>query len=138
MSARVDQFCDKLRDRLNAIEGRLTSLKTNIEAVPRRAEKAVRGKLDEAREKLRARKEHVEQTCATLKARAQDKATETDSAIRQWEATRETQELNPRADRAEAYAAAAMDHAAASIDEVEDAVLYAAVARLDADEAHWS
>jgi hypothetical protein len=47
-------------------------------------------------------------------------------------AKRETRKLNARADRAETYAADAVDDAAARIDEAEEAILYAAVARLDA------
>jgi hypothetical protein len=34
MSAKVDQFCNQLRDRLNTIEGRLQSAKTNIQSLP--------------------------------------------------------------------------------------------------------
>jgi hypothetical protein len=37
MSAKVDKFCDRLRDRLNAIAGRLQSVKTNVAALPDQA-----------------------------------------------------------------------------------------------------
>ena len=68
MSVAVDQFCDKLRDRLNAIDGRFESFKADMQALPQKAETAVRGKLEDARNKLQAQKEHFEQTRANLKA----------------------------------------------------------------------
>ena len=71
MNAKVDQFCDKLRNRLDTVEGRLKAVKTNMKALPGQAEKALRDKLDEARTKIQAQKERIEQTRANLKARAQ-------------------------------------------------------------------
>jgi hypothetical protein len=50
-------------------------------------------------------------------------------------ARRETRKLNARADRAETYAADTIDSAVASIDEAEDAIHEAAVARIDTDAA---
>ena len=133
MSERVDKFCDSLRERLNALEGHFQSFKTDVQALPAKAEKALRDKLETARTKLHAQKERIEKTRANLKAHAQQKMGETEEAVSQWKAKRELQKLNARADRAEANAVDAIDHAAASIDEVRDAMLYAAVARLDAD-----
>jgi len=48
---------------------------------------------------------------------------------------RGVRKLNSRADRAEIYAEDAIDYAVASIDEPEEAVLEAVVARIDADAA---
>jgi hypothetical protein len=135
MSAKVDQFCDKLRDRLDAVEGRLESFKTNVQALPEQAEKALRDKLDEARNRLQARKERLEQTRANLKARAQQKMAETKEAVGEWKAKRETRKLTAREDRAEAEAADAIDYAVGCIDEAEEAILEAVVARIDADAA---
>ena len=67
MSVKVDQFCDKLRDRLNALEGQMQSVKTSVKDVPAKAEKAVREKLDQARTKLEAQKERVEKARVELK-----------------------------------------------------------------------
>ncbi len=135
MSAKVDQFCDKLRDRLNAVEGRLASVKTNIQALPRLAEKTLHVKLDEARRGLQAQKERVEKAQANLKARVEQKITETKEAVNEWKAKHEVHKLNARADRAEAYAADAMECALATIDEAEAAMLDAVAARMDADAA---
>ena len=59
MSERVDQFCAKLRDRLTAIEGRVQCVKNEIQAMPAKADKVVRERLDQARTKLQAQKERV-------------------------------------------------------------------------------
>jgi DNA repair exonuclease SbcCD ATPase subunit len=133
VSAKVDQFCDRLRDRLNAIEGRLQSFKTSIRAMPEQAEQDLRDKLEAARAKVQAQKKGVDQARARLKAQAQQKVDESKEAVSEWQAKRETRKLNARADHAETYAADAIDNATASIDEAEEAILYAAVARLDAD-----
>ncbi|HJZ91236.1 MAG TPA: hypothetical protein VKE40_10210 [Gemmataceae bacterium] len=135
MSAKVDEFRDTLRDRLDDVEGRLQSVKTNIETLSDQAEKALRDKLDQARAKLQGQKKRVEQTWANLQARAQQTMAETKEAVSEWRAKRETRKLNARADRAERYAADAIDFAVASIDEAEEAILEAVVARIDADAA---
>jgi hypothetical protein len=135
MSAKVDEFCDKLRDRLNAIEVKLQSVKEDIRAMPGQAEKIVRGKLDEARARLQAQKAHIDQTRSNLQAWAQQKMAETKETVAQWQAKREVNKLNARADRAADYAVAAVAFAAAMIDEAETAVLDAVVARREADAA---
>jgi len=135
MSVAVDHFCDKLRDRLNDIEGRFESSKADMRSLSDEAETAIRGKLEEARSKIERQKKKIEKTRANLKAMAQQKHAETNDAVKEWKTNRETQKLKARADRAEAYAAETIDHAVASIDEVQEAMLYAAVARLDAHAA---
>jgi hypothetical protein len=136
MSERVDKFCDGLRDRLNAIEGRIQSVKTDVQGLPAKAEKAVQQKLDEARTRFQAQKGRVEKARADLKVWADQRLAETREAINDWKAKGEVRKLNARAERSEAYAEAAMILALASIDEAEEAVLDAVAARKDADAAH--
>ncbi len=135
MSEKVDQFCDDLRDRLNAIDGRLQSVKAVLQGLAEGAEAALRAKLEEARTRLRAQKQQIEETRANLKARAQQMIAETRAAVSKWKAKGEKRRLLARADLAEAYAADAVSHALASIDEAEAAILDALVARKDADAA---
>jgi chromosome segregation ATPase len=130
MSAKVDQFCDHLRDRLNTIDERLQSVKTNIRSLPDQAKKTLRHKLDAAQTRLQVLKERVEQTRANLKTQAQQQMAETEAAVSKLLATGETRRLNARADQAETDAAVAIDHAVASMGEVEEAILDAAVARM--------
>ncbi len=136
MSAKVDQFCDNLRDRFNRVEARLETAKTNIQALPGQAEKVVRERLGEVQQKLLAQKDRVDQTRANLKAQAEQKLTETREAINQWKANREARKLNARADRAEAYAVVALEVAGFAIDEAEEAVFEAVLARIDAETAN--
>jgi len=135
MSERVDKFCDGLRERLNAIEGRIQSVKTDVQAMPAKADKALRDKLDEARTKVEAQKQRVVKARADLKAWTDQKVAETKEAISEWKAKREARKLNARADRAEAYAEATVMLALASLDEAEEAILDAVAARKDADTA---
>ena len=133
MSERVDRFCDNLRDRLNAIEARVESVKSNVKALPGKAEKAVHEKVDEARANVQAPKERMEKTRADLKAWAEQKKAETRATIHEWKTKHEAKKLNARADRAEDYAGAAVAFALASIDEAEEAIFDAVAARMDAD-----
>jgi hypothetical protein len=130
MSAKVDQFCDHLRDRLNTIDEQLQSVKTNIQSLPEQAENTLRLKLDAAQTRLQALKERVEQTRANLKTQAQQQMAATEAAVSELLATGETRRLNARADQAETDAADAIDHAVASMGEVEEAILDAAAARM--------
>jgi hypothetical protein len=133
MSAKVDRFCDTLRDQLNLIEERLESMKLSLEGLPEQAEKAVRAKLEHARTNLRTQRERFELTWASLKARAEERFAETNEAVSQWKANREMRKLQARADRAEAYAECAIEFALAATKEAEEAILNAVVARMDAD-----
>jgi vacuolar-type H+-ATPase subunit I/STV1 len=135
MSAKVDKFCDNLRDRLNAVEGRFISVKTNVQGFPKQAEKALRERLDEVRAKLHAQKDRVERTRANIKARSQQKMAETKEMVSEWKTKHEARRLSARADMAEAYAADMIDFADATIAEAEEAILDAVVARIDADAA---
>lgn len=136
MSARVDKFCDGLRDRLNSLETRVESVKANVQALPGKVEKAVHDKIDEARGKLRAQKERIDKARADVKAWAEQKKTETEATIREWQAKHEVQKLHARADRSEAYAESAVIVALYSLDEAEEAILDAVAARKAADAAH--
>ena len=71
MSARVDQFCDKLKDRLNSLEDQVLALKTNVQKLPQQGEQALQKYLTEARSKIEQQKKKVEKARASLKARAE-------------------------------------------------------------------
>jgi predicted nucleic acid-binding Zn-ribbon protein len=135
MSAQVDQFCDKLKGRLDTIEGRIQSAKSQIAGLPDKGEKAVRKLLDNAHSNVESRKQRVDQAFANLKAQAEEKVAETKEEVARWKQQRDVRKLTSRADRAEAYATDAIDYAIATIEEAEEAVLEAVVARHDADAA---
>lgn len=127
MNATVNQYYDRVLNRLNSIEKRLQDVKANLQRLPELEEEAVRGELEASRTKLRPQRQRIEHSLANLKARSQQ------NMVEESKENQEAQDLHAHATQAEANAADAIDHAIASIDEVEDAVLYAAVARLTAD-----
>ena len=135
MSAKIDQFCDRLRDGLGAVETRLQTVQANVVALPGKAEHVLQNELDAARRKVQGQVVRLEKAKDGVKAWAAAKVAETREANGDWKAKRETQKLKARSERAEAYAADALFFAAAAVDEAEAAILEAAVARLDADAA---
>ena len=135
MSTKSEQFCKKLHDRVDGLESRLTALKDRVEELPNQSEKALQDHLAKARSKVEDQKQTLAQAQANLKARAEQQANQTKDTIDDWKAKREVKKLNARADRAEAYAADAIDFAVVAIDQAEEAILDAFVARVDADAA---
>jgi hypothetical protein len=135
MSAKVDQFCDKLRDRLNALETHVETLKSNVQKLPKQGEQALQNGLKDVRSKIEAEKKKVEQAQASLKTRVEQKMGQAKEAIKGWKAKNEVSKLNSRADRAEQYAADAVYIAIAAVDEAEEAILDAITARMDAETA---
>jgi len=133
MSARVDQFCDQLRDHLKALEEQVDTLKSNLQKLPKQGEQILQKNLNEARSRIEGQKKKVEQAKAGLKARAEQKIGQAKEAITEWKAKRDVSKLNSRADRAEQYAADAVYIAVAALDEAEEAIFDAVMARMDAD-----
>jgi len=136
MSAKVDQFCDKLKVRIDGLEARFATLKSNVKALPKQGEQALQKSLDQARGTIEADKKKVEHAQANLKSRAEQTMSHAKEAVNEWKAKRETKKLDSRADRAEEYAADALCCAVALIGQAEEAILEAALARSDADAAH--
>src|SRR5262249_31596314 len=108
----------------------------NIMTLSEQSEDVLRDKLDEAKARHGARKDRVEQIGANLKAWAEQKMSETKEMVSEWKAKQDGRKLIARADRAEAYAADALDFARPSTDEAEEAILDAAVAGIEAAAAH--
>ena len=133
MSERVDKFTNGLRDRLNAAEERINSLKSRLQSAPKQAQDELRRELQAAKQKVEAGKQSVEKARTDAGQWIERKKSEAASAIDQWKAKREANKLNERAEEAEDYAVAEIEIAVATIDEDEQALLEAIVARLDAD-----
>lgn len=135
MSERVDQFCDELRLHLNALEKQVDNVKSSLQSLPEQGEQALQKSLNETRSKIEAQRKKVEQAQASLKSRAESKITQAKDAINEWKDKREVNKLNSRADRAEQYAADAVYIAIAALDEAEEAIVDAVMARIDAENA---
>lgn len=121
-----DQFYDRLRDRLNAIEARLDSVKADIRSLPWNARKALQRKLVDARTKLGALKERVEQTRTELVFPPPFATELSADSVSGW---REKPDMR-KPDAAAVYVSASIDYAVAGIDEVGDAMLFAAASQL--------
>jgi predicted nucleic acid-binding Zn-ribbon protein len=135
MSAKVDRFCNDLRQHLQSAEDRLTTLKAGMRDLPQRGEGILHANLEQVRGRLETEKTRVEHARAQLASGTVAKIREAQERIDEWKAKRETKKLNRRADRAEEYAVAAVVLAAGSIDEAEAAILDAILARADEDAA---
>lgn len=133
MSANIDQFCNRLRDGLEAVEVRLQAIKANIRTLPGKAEKVLFEELAAAHRKVDGQVVKAEQTRNGIKAWAAMKVAETQEEIGDWKAKQETKKLSARSNRAESYAADAIIFAGIAVDEAGAAILEAAVARRDAD-----
>jgi predicted HicB family RNase H-like nuclease len=135
MSAKVDQFCEKLTNRLNALADQLETLKENVKQLPKEGEQALQKYLSETRSRIAQRKKSVEQVRASLMTRAEQKIGQVKEAIIEWKTKGEVSKLNARADWAEQYAADAVFIAMAALADAEEATIDALIARIEAEEA---
>jgi hypothetical protein len=135
MSARVNQFCDNLRARLDSVEGRLKSVKTSIQALRVQSERSFGERIDLAGRQVQPKVERGDECWASPKAWALRNMVKLRAVFGEWRARQETRELNARADRAEAYAVGAIEYALDAIDEAEELIRGAVAAGIDADSA---
>lgn len=126
---KVSKFCDSVHTSLEALEGRINSLKVNIGTTWH----FLREKLDDARLQGGAPKRGVTEARTKLKEWFEEQKIESTSKIDQLVKNRETQTLAARARESEDCAAAALMIAEASIEDVERLVLEAIAARRDAE-----
>jgi predicted nucleic acid-binding Zn-ribbon protein len=133
MAQRIDQFCEDLRLKLTNIDSGLSGLKAKIDGKTQNVEQDVRGHLERVQKRVEQGRDKVSASQAELKNWVEDKKTATSEKIAEWKAKRETSKLQNRADKAERYAAAAIDIAVAAVDEAEQASLEAWLAREDAN-----
>jgi chromosome segregation ATPase len=133
MSERVDKFCAALQNKLNDLENRMNSLKTNLKSAPKQAEETLHKQLSQSQKKAESQKQTIEAAKTSVRNWLDQRKADATATVEQWKAQHETKKLTQRADRAEEYAAAAIQVAGSSFDEAEQAILEALVARIDAD-----
>ena len=129
MSEKIDKFCADLRDKLTAVEAKLTKAKESLDTTRETTAAAVDEQVKQAKEKLAAMKKQAEEAHAQLEASADEWAGATVAKIEEWKANREKQKLEHRAEKAEKRAAAAIILAADAVEEAQVAVLEAMAAR---------
>ena len=135
MSTRADKFCDDLREKLSAIDDRITAMKAEASGRAQASQQAVKASLDSVQKRVDAHRTAVEGAKAKVAAWADEKKSKFDGKVAEWKEQREARLLDARVDLAESYAAAAFDLAVAAADEAELALLEASLARLDAESA---
>jgi len=135
MSEKIDSFTNNLRDTLNDIDSRMSSVKATIESASEETQETIKSKLSEVKANLETKRQEFVTYRARLQELAVEKQAEVTSKVEEWKTKRETEHLSHRADRAENYAASGIAVAMAAIDEAEEAILEAIAARLDANHA---
>ena len=125
MSDRVNKFCDSLQSRLNDLEDRIESLRTSVRSAPKQAHDALHEQLDQVQQKVEAQKQAVAKVRSRVHDWANEKTAEVKATVHQWKVNREARKLAHRAERAEEYAATAIEVAVLSVDEAEQAVFEA-------------
>jgi predicted nucleic acid-binding Zn-ribbon protein len=135
MGARIDQFCEDLRQKLTMVDSGLDGLKTKIDGKAAHVEQDVQSHLDRVHNRVEQGRAKVAAAQADMKEWADEKKAATNDKIAEWKAKRELSKLQRRADKAERYAAAASSVAVAAFDEAEEASLEAWLARQDANAA---
>ena len=134
MSKRVEQFCDNLRAKLNAVDEHLGQIKHRLDTSSKESRAAIEAKVGEVKAKLDAQQQKVDKAKADAKNRIEEKKAETASKIEEWKTNREQHKLEKRANHSEDYAAACIMIAADSVLEADLATLEAIEARLLAEE----
>ena len=135
MGQRIDQFCENLRQKLTMTDSGLDGLKAKIDGKTARVEQDVQSHLDRVQKRIEQGRTKLSAAQADVKNWADERKAVTSNKIAEWKAKREIGKLQSHADKAERYAAAAIDVVVAAVDEAEQASLEAWLARQDADYA---
>ncbi len=135
MGQRIDQFCEDLRLKLTNIDSGMNGLKSKIDGKAQGAEQDVRNHLEKVQKRIHQGRSKVSSAQAEVKNWVEERKAATSDKVAEWKAKREISKLQNRADKADLYAAAAVDVAIAAVDEAEQGALEAWLAREDADTA---
>ena len=124
MSDKAITFCDSVHAILEALEGRVEVLKSNVGATWH----CLKDKLDELGRDSESTTRTATESRRHLEEWLKEKRLESRSTIECWVANGETDKLAARAKKTEGYAVMAFAVARASIDDVERLVLEAIAA----------
>ena len=131
LSTRGDLFFELLHDRLIGIEGLVHELKVKIDDDREATKAAIEREIDDAKAALQRVRDDAGAARARMKAQLAERKAESADLIAEWKRHGEVDELERRAEDAEAYAAWSLIVATRAIDEVELATLKAIAARMD-------
>ena len=135
MGIDIDEMGKKLHAKLDSGIDRLKTAKTNLEALAQETEDSLKEKLNAAKSAMAVKKQEAASAMDKMEAYVKDKAEDTEAAVAEWKANRDRKKLEKRAKRAEEYADSCVDLALYYASEAQVAILEAASARQDADDA---
>lgn len=135
MDIHLDKIGKKLHGKIDSSISGLKSAKAHLENVQKETAKAIQTKLNAAKETLEEKRQGAADAKARLEGLIEEKKTETETAVAEWKTDRDHKKLEKRAQRAEKYADACVEMALSFAWEAELAILEAAAARKDADDA---
>ena len=134
-SQQADRLYENLRTKLANAQSHLDSLKAQMEAKAQHADQEVRSRLDQLQTRTEQDRAKISAAQSEVKDWLEARKNETAAKVAEWEAKRETRQLQNRADGAERYAAASIDVALGAVDDAEQATLEAWLARQAANSA---
>lgn len=135
MNINLDKIGKKLHVKIDNSINDLKSAKAYLENVQKETETAIQTRLNGAKETLEEKKQEAVAAKARLEGLIEDKKTETEAAVAEWKTNHDRKKLEKRAERAEKYADACVELVMSATVEAEIAIMEAAVARKDADNA---
>jgi hypothetical protein len=135
MGIEIDEIGKQLHAKLDSGIDRLKTAKTNIEALAQETEDTLKEKLNAAKTAMAAKKQEAASAMDKMEAYVKDKAEDTEAAVAEWKVNRDRKKLEKRAERAERYANSCVELAVYYAGEAQVAILEAAAARQDADDA---
>ncbi len=135
MNINLDEIGKKLHEKIDSSINGLKSTKAYLENVQKETETAIQTRLNAARDTVEGKKQEAAAAKASLEGLIEEKKTETEAAVAEWKANHDRKKLEKRADRAEKYADLCVELVMSATVEAEIAILEAAAARKDADNA---
>ena len=135
MGINFDEMGKKLQAKLDSGIDRLKTAKTNLEALAQETEDTLKEKLSAAKEAMAEKKQEAASKMNKMEEYVKDKAEDTEAAVAEWKANHDRKKLEKRAERAQKYADSCVDLALYYAGEAQVAILEAAAARQDADDA---
>ena len=135
MNIKFDELGKKLHAKLDGSIDQLKGIKAHLANVEKETELTIQTKLKVAKETLETKKQEAMDVKAKLSELVEEKKTETEAAVAEWKVNRDRNKLEKRAERAEKYADFCIKSMLYYSGETEVAILEAASARKDADDA---
>ena len=129
MSTSITKFSKRIRHKLHEVEQRLDALKDATEDQAEQAGKAIHKHVEALEDDAHKTKDKLDQAKADMNAWVGD----AEEIVAGWKKTFDAKMLQTRAERSERHADAALVVALATVDQAEQAMLSASLARADAE-----